>query len=270
MKIDHIYNEDCLETMKRMPDNYIDIVVTSPPYDNLRTYKDNIHKTWNESVWKAILKELSRVVKFGGVIVWVVNDATIKGSETGTSFKQALYAIECGLRLHDTMIWEKTGTPFPSQVRYNGVFEYMFVFSKGKPKTFNPLKKPNKTAGQYRRNRTFRQKDGGFSEGKELSVSEEGNRNNIWVITNGFNSSKDKCAFEHPAIFPESLAHDHIISWSNEGDLVYDPFLGSGTTAKVAKDLNRNFIGSELSKEYCEIAEARIKHWEAERKSRLL
>ena len=254
-----IYNESCLDTMSRMEDNSIDLVVTSPPYDNLRTYDNDVDQSWGETVWKPIISELSRVIADGGVIVWVVGDATIDGSETGSSFKQALYFMECGLNLYDTMIWEKTGTPFPSQVRYNGVFEYMFVFAKGKPNTFNPLKKPNKTAGQYRKSRAFRQKDGGFSEGRELTTSDEGNRNNIWIIKNGFNkSSKDKYAFDHPAIFPENLAHDHIVSWSNEGDVVYDPFLGSGTTAKMSKITKRKYIGSEINEDYFKIALKRI------------
>ena len=140
-----------------MEDNFIDLIITSPPYDNLRTYDNSVDQTWDEKTWKPIISELARVVKEGGVIVWVVGDATIDGSETGSSFKQALYFMECGLNLHDTMIWEKTGTPYPSLVRYNGIFEYMFVFSKNKPKTFNPIKKPNKTAGMFRKSANYRQ-----------------------------------------------------------------------------------------------------------------
>jgi len=258
MKINHIYNEDCLETMKRMPNNYIDLVVTSPPYDNLRTYKNAIDKNWNESVWKPIIKELSRVIKDGGVIVWVVNDATINGSETGTSFKQALYAIECGLRLHDTMIWDKgwfqAGNPF---VRYGQSIEYMFVFSKGKPKTFNPIKdRPNKKQGRTKKP-TIRHSNGGIkTQDTYITRNEYGIRKCVWEVP-PCNSNIERTG--HPAQMSEGLAHDHIISWSNENDLVYDPFMGSGTTAKVAKYLNRKFIGSELSKEYCDIAEARIK-----------
>lgn len=255
MKINHIYNENCLETMKRMPDNYIDLVVTSPPYDNLRTYKDDVDKTWNESVWKAILKELSRVIKVGGVIVWVVNDATIKGSETGTSFKQALYAIECGLRLHDTMIWDK-GYGFPRQTRYAQNFEYMFVFSKGKPKTFNPIKdRKNKNQGIIKKP-SYRLPSGEIkTHDSYITLKAYSLRYAIWAVP-PCKSNTERTG--HPAQMSEKLAHDHIFSWSNENDLVYDPFMGSGTTAKVAKDLNRNFIGSELSKEYCEIAEKRI------------
>ena len=97
---------DCLEKMQDIQDSSIDLTVTSPPYDNLRSYNGN-NALWGEHVWKAAIKDLYRVTKDGGVVVWVVGDATIKGSETGTSFKQALWAMECGFRLHDTMIYAK-------------------------------------------------------------------------------------------------------------------------------------------------------------------
>ena len=160
MELNKIYNEDCLETMARMNDNFIDLTVTSPPYDNLRTYNDNIDETWGEHVWKPIIKELFRVTKNGGIVVWVVGDATINGSETGTSFKQALYAKDIGFNLHDTMIYEKAGFSNPSNNRYHQVFEYMFIFSKGRPKTFNPLKdRKNKWNGSWG-NTSNRQKNG--------------------------------------------------------------------------------------------------------------
>ena len=254
MEINKIYNENCLNTMSRMQDNFIDLTVTSPPYDNLRTYNDNIDKSWGEHVWKPILKELYRVTKEGGVVVWVVGDATINGSETGTSFKQALYAIECGFNLHDTMIWNKGGFTAVGalKTRYAQVFEYMFIFVKGKLKTFNPLK-----------DRLNKEQTGIFSKNKRLpngsikKVVKYGKRNkygqrfNIWKLANTDRSN-------HPAIFPEKLAHDHIISWSNEGDLVYDPFMGSGTTAKMAKFNKRNYIGSEISEEYVKLTNRRI------------
>ena len=260
MEINKIYNESCLDTMKKMSDSYIDCTRTSPPYDDLRSYKDGVGDTWNFEVFKPIADELYRITKERGVIIWVVGDATIDGSETGSSFRQALYFKEIGFKLFDTMIYQKTGTPFPQKVRYNQIFEYMFVFSKGKPKTFNPILKPNVTAGAVRNSRKFRNKDGELIPGMgNKPIAEMGIDNNIWIIKNGmYKSTKDLVAFEHPAIFPEELVEKHIISWTNEGDLIYDPFMGSGTTAKGAIQLNRNYIGSEISKEYFDISEKRL------------
>lgn len=260
MKINHIYNEDCLETMKRMPDKYIDLVVTSPPYDNLRTYKNAIDKNWNESVWKPIIKELSRVIKDGGVIVWVVGDATIKGSETGTSFKQALYFKECGLNLTDTMIYQKgsNGAVGNNKIYWQS-FEYMFVFSKGFPEKINLIKDRKNKRVEKKNKGTKRIKDGELIPITKGSYGEFGRRTNIWsYLTGRGHSTLDVYAFEHPATFPEKLAQDHIISWSNEGDLVYDPFLGSGTTAKMSKINKRKYIGSEINEDYVKIALKRI------------
>ena len=252
MEVNKIYNENCLDTMARMPDGFVDLTVTSPPYDNLRIYTGEM--VWNEDVWKATIKELYRVTKQGGVVVWIVGDATIKGSETGTSFKQALYAKCCGFNLHDTMIYRKIN-PIPlTHNRYEQGFEFMFVFSKGKPKTFNPIKTPTLSAG-VKRNRSKSNKEDGSSvrNRNEITTTRENKiSGNVWSL------SVSSTRLNHPAIFPEQLANDHIISWSNYGDLVYDPFMGSGTTAKMALLNKRNYIGSEISKEYCEIAEKRI------------
>jgi site-specific DNA-methyltransferase (adenine-specific) len=240
--------------MKKLPDNCIDLTITSPPYDNLRTYKGF---EWD---FESTAKELYRITKQGGVVVWIVNDATIKGSETGTSFKQALFFKECGFNLHDTMIWEKpTFTATGSlKVRYAPVFEYMFVFSKGKPKSFNPIKdKENKHFGTVSYG-TVRTGDG---ETKRLSKACEikrfGQRHNVWHMS-PCNSSKERCG--HPAPFPEQLANDHIISWSNEGDTILDCFMGSGTTAIACMESNRKYIGFEISAEYCKMANERIKN----------
>lgn len=250
------YNEDCLVTMAQMDDNFIDLVVTSPPYDNMRTYND---LNWGPGVWRPVFKELFRVIKSGGVAVWIVGDGSIKGSETGTSFKQALHAIECGFRLHDTMIWNKGSFAFPSNGRYHQTFEYMFVFSKGKPKTFNPIK-DRKNLYLGKRGASGRYPDGTRKTATSEVVNEYGTRFNIWYHTIGGNKcTLDKVAYDHPAIFPEQLVKDHITSWSSEDDLVYDPFMGSGTTAKMAKQAKRNYIGSEISEQYCEIIEKRLK-----------
>jgi DNA modification methylase len=228
-----IYNENCLDTMARFPDEHIDLTITSPPYDNLREYNGYSFD------FEAIAKELYRITKPNGLLVWVVGDSTIEGSESGTSFRQALY-----FRLHDTMIYENNSPAYPARAngnRYTQIFEYMFVFAKGKVPNQLICDKPNKWAGH---------KD--FSGKLKNPVPDFSPRNNIWKYTTSFNGWK------HPAPFPEALAHDHIVSWSKEGDLVYDPFMGSGTTAYVARLLGRNYIGSEISKEYCEIIEQRL------------
>ena len=252
MKLNHIYQGDCVEVMRTFPEGVIDLTVTSPPYDNLRTYKGY------DFNFEEIAKELYRVTKQGGVVVWIVGDATINGSETGTSFKQALYFKEIGFNLHDTMIWNKGSFAFPSKNRYHQVFEYMFIFSKSKPNTLNPIKdRKNLYLGD--RGASGRNKDGIRNTGKSTVREEYGKRFNIWNYPiGGGHCTKDKIAYKHPAIFPEQLANDHIISWSNEGDVVLDPFMGSGTTAKMALLNNRHFIGFEISKEYCNIANERI------------
>jgi DNA modification methylase len=265
IEVNKLYNEDCLLTMANMDDNSVDMVLTSPPYDDLRTY--NKHLTGNRTEYNGysfpfeqIAQELFRVVKKGGVVIWVVGDATNKGSETGTSFRQALYFKECGFDLYDTMIYQKTGTPFPQKDRYNQIFEYMFVFSKGKPNTFNPIMKKNVTAGAVRHSRKFRNADGEMVDGfNGKPINEYGVDNNVWVMRNGmYKSTKDIVAFEHPAIFPEELAVRHVVSWTKENDLIYDPFMGSGTSAKAAIQLKRNWIGSEIDKGYCDVCEKRL------------
>lgn len=248
MEINKIYCESNLDTMAKMPDCFVDLTVTSPPYDDLRTYNGYSFP------FEEIAKELYRVTKQGGVIVWIVGDATVNGSETGTSFKQALYFKEMGFNI-DTNIYQKQNYKPVNAKRYDNVFEYIFVLSKGQPKTFNPIMvekaRVKSESGKYR------QKDGSMKTSVR-KPNELKKATNIFTYSIGGHIA-DKIAFEHPAIFPEQLCADHIISWSNEGDLVYDPFMGSGTTAKMAILNNRNYIGSEISKEYCEIAEQRIK-----------
>ena len=245
---------DCLERIKEIPDGSVDLTVTSPPYDNLRTYNGN-NEQWGGHVWKMVLEELYRITADGGVVVWVVGDATIKGSETGTSFRQALYAMECGFRLHDTMIYQ-TNKPPQTHRRYEQQWEYMFVFSKCSPKTFNPILEPSENAGQ-KRTSTMRQDGDNLSnrsaKGVVKALKQKGN---IWYLPRG--ARKCKLEVLHPATFPEQLAHDHIISWSNEGDVVFDPFTGSGTTGKMAKLAGRKFIGVEMDEVYFNTAKERI------------
>lgn len=255
MQLNKIYNENCIDTMSRMDDDFIDLTVTSPPYDMQRTYK-GFDFDINE-----VAKELFRVTKKGGVVVYVIGDQTINGSESGTSFKHALKFMEYGFNLHDTMIYEKDSISFPEKNRYSQIFEYMFVFSKGKPKTANIIKdRKNKWYGTKIITGRERQKNGSLSsKRKGNKLKEFGSRYNIWRISQGANkSSKDKIAFNHPAIFPEKLAADHIKTWSNKEDLIYDCFMGSGTTAKMSILLDRTWIGSEISKYYTSITEKRI------------
>ena len=247
MKLNHIYHGDCVDVMRTFPEGIIDLTVTSPPYDNLRTYKGY------DFNFEKIAKELYRVTKDGGVVVWVVNDATIKGSETGTSFRQALFFMDCGFNLHDTMIYEKLNPMPKNDKRYEPAFEYMFIFTKGKIKTFNPILLPCKHAGkktsgtQYTANGALKKKWGSGKPVKKTKV-----KSNIWAypVGNG--------RVGHPAIFPEQLAQDHILSWSNVGDLVFDPMCGSGTTCKMAKLNGRNYIGIDIAEEYVELARRRI------------
>ena len=249
MKAVTLWQGDCLELMKNIPDGSVDLTVTSPPYDNLRTYNGNIDQ-WNFDKFKAIAKELYRVSADGGVIVWIVSDATIKGSETGTSFRQALWFMDCGFNLHDTMIY-RTSKPPMNDRRYQQCFEYMFVFSKGRPNTFNALTERCKNAGK-KVSATYYNADGTKKERHGKSpVKETKPLENIWYIVQRPNNG-------HPAAFPEQLANDHILSWSNEGDTVLDCFMGSGTTGKMSVLNNRKFIGIELDEGYFNMAKERI------------
>jgi DNA modification methylase len=257
-----IINEDSVNSLKKLPEDSIDLTVTSPPYDDIRDYKGF---NFTETAASSIIEELYRVTKPGGVVVWVVGDATIDGSESGSSFRQALKFMEAGFKLHDTMIYEKNTSSFPAKRtgnRYTQIFEYMFVFCKGKIITANLIcDKPNKWAGHTNWGKnTNRLKNGELKETTDIKpVPEFSPRNNIWHynVGKGFNSS-DKESHNHPAIFPEKLAEDHILSWSNENDIVLDPFSGSGTTCKMAKKNNRKFIGIDISEEYCKLAESII------------
>lgn len=256
IKLNTIYQEDCLLTMGKMKDNFLDLTVTSPPYDNMRDY--NGYKL----DLRGIVKGLFRVTKKGGVVVWIVSDKTTKGSETGSSFRQALLFLEAGFRLLDTMIYAKPpkGASGNNKIYWQS-FEYMFVFTKGAPKTINLLLDRKNKESRKGDNGTKRLKNGELKKVSRGGYGEYGRRTNIWEYPVGKgHSTKDEEAFKHPAIFPESLAKDHILSWSKEGDVVYDCFMGSGTTAKMALLTNRKFIGSEVSKEYCSLAAKRIKN----------
>jgi DNA modification methylase len=236
---------DAAKVLATLPADSIDLTVTSPPYDNLRTYNGYVFD------FPAIARELYRVTKPGGVVVWVVGDATINGSETGTSFRQALYFMECGFNC-ETMIYEKPGGGAVGNNNfYWQCFEYMFVFSKGTPRAHNLIcdiktVNPGRTEFMSRRN-----KDGNGRHGRMATRKEFSRRTNVWRMNNDG-------ASDHPAPFPKFLARDHILSWSNPGDLVLDPMCGSGTTLKMAKETGRRFIGIDISEEYCTLARKRV------------
>ena len=260
METNVIYQGECSNVMQEnIPDNSIDLTVTSPPYDDLREYEGY------EFNYKPIAEQLYRVTKEGGVVVWVVGDQTIDGSETGNSFRQALYFKEIGFNLHDTMIYAKQN-PIPlTHNRYEQQFEYMFVFSKGKPKTFNPIKIETKNQGT-KRNVNYEvgatnEKNSAIRSGMERiwTVKNERIKYNIWICKIGANqTTNDKKAFNHPAIFPEKLAKDHIKSWSNEGDVILDPMCGSGTVLKQAEILKRKWIGIDIAEKYVNLSYKRV------------
>ena len=256
MKLNHIYNESNLDTMSRMPDDYVDLVVTSPPYDDLRSYEGHSQFDFTRTA-----ESLFRVLKKGGVVVWVVGDQTVNGSRTLTSFSQGLEFKSIGFRMYDVMIYRKKN-PMPTTIRYTNAFEYMFVLSKSKPKTTNFLTEKSINPGRVFVSRGNKTRDGNYSHSNNISltVKETKIKPNIWGyhIGAGHSALEGSPAFDHPAIFPEALALDHILSWSNRGDLVYDPFMGSGTTALMCVKTRRDYIGSEISAKYCEIAERRL------------
>lgn len=258
-----LYNGDCLEVMDKLIKDGIkvDLTVTSPPYDDLRTYNSTLE--WDFNIFKDIADKLYKITNDGGVLVWVIGDKTVKGSKTLNSFKQALSFQSIGFDVYDIIIYEKAGTAPPHKNRYFNSFEYMIILSKGKPKTINLIKdKLNKWGGTMTfGDVTRREKDGSLTNKSKKVINKYGVRTNIWRYSNGKGfSTKDEIAYKHPAIFPEELAKDHILSWSNEGDLVLDCFMGSGTTGKMAKLLNRNFIGIEKVEEYFNIAKERIEN----------
>lgn len=249
-----IIQGDCLDVIKEIEENSIDLILTSPPYDNLRDYNGYSFQ------FEKIAQELYRVTKQGGVVVWVVGDETIKGNETGSSFRQALHFKDCGFKLFDTMIYSKPPRgAVGSNKTYWQSFEYMFIFSKGNPKTINLIEDRKNKESRSGDNGTKRFQNGELLQLKRGGYGKLGRRRNIWEYNIGKgHSTSDEIAFKHPAIFPEKLAEDHILSWSNKGDIVLDPMCGSGTTCKMAMLNKRNYIGIEISETYCEIARNRL------------
>ena len=255
MEFNHIYHENCIDTLARLDDDLIDMTLTSPPYDDLRDYNGYHFPV------KEIANALFQKTKPGGVVIWVVGDRTVNGDETLTSFEHAFAFRAAGFKVHDTMIYAKNN-PIPSDCgkRYRQSFEYMFCFSKGQPKTFNPITEPTKSAGEKIKAFRITQRGRGNVPAEDIGrpVKKERKVSNIFSYNVGTSSSRDKIAFGHPAIFPEQLAEDQISTWTDPGDLVYDCFIGSGTTAKAAHRLGRRWLGSEISMEYVDIARKRL------------
>lgn len=250
-QINNIYCEDCVKFMDNLSDDFVDLTITSPPYDDLRNYNGY------EFDCNSIAKQLYRITKKGGIVVWVVGDRINKGNKTLTSFKQAIAFQEIGFNVHDTMIYKKKNTPFMRSNAYTNCFEFMFVFSKGTPKTFNPIKEKTVRSGMEML--VHNKKADGINKKILGKLNEEKTKTNIWEYAVGLGgTTNDKIAFNHPAVFPEKLAQDHILSWSNEGDLVFDPMCGSGTTCKMAYLNNREFLGCDISQEYINIAQERL------------
>lgn len=266
MKINEIILGDNVEVLKTFPNNSIDLTMTSPPYDFIRNYNGKITEK-NDKFngysfpFEELALQLFRVTKKGGVVVWVVNDAVKNGSKTGSSLRQCLYFKEIGFNIHDYMFYEKNGCSFPSINRYYQITEFVFILSKGKPKTVNLIKdRKNKWAGYSSwGKKTCRSGSDNLKPSKSYITPDFGVRFNIWRYNTGKDfSTKDEYAFEHPAIFPEKLARDHILSWSKVGDIVLDPFIGSGTTAKMALIHHRKFIGIDINKDFVNLSKKRI------------
>lgn len=262
--MDKLICGDSAQVLKEFPDNHFDMCLTSPPYDSIRSYSDNL-ASWSQEAFEAIATQLYRTTRNGGVVCWIVNDQYINGGRSLTSFKQALFFQSLGFKMHDCMIYQKSNFSFPSSNRYHQIYEFIFVLSKGKIKTFNPLiDRKNIYVGQKPHGK-MRTKSGDWeavSSSRKVQyegIAEFGKRHNVWrVVTGGGHVASDKLAHLHPAIFPESLARDLIYSFSNEGDTIVDPFLGSGTTAKIASQMKRHCVGIEISPEYMSIASERL------------
>lgn len=260
--LNKIYCGDSANILKEIDDNTVDLVVTSPPYSDLRHYGNTL-QGWNREKFMEIAVELYRVIKPGGVVVWVVDDKTENGSETGTSFRQALSFMDIGFNLNDTMIFLKSN-PMPQvkQPRYRQCFEYMFVFSKGKPKTFNPIMRKCVESGKHYTSTVRVINTDGDRKDINYFVSNETVGYNVWKMAVAQNKrfyDIDGKKIKHPAVFPYEIPYRHIKTWTNEGDLVLDPFVGSGTTVLAAADLKRSFIGIDYNEDYCKITEINLK-----------
>lgn len=245
------YHSDCVVFMRAMEEGSVDLTVTSPPYDELRNY-NGYHFSIED-----VAKGLFRVTKQGGIVVWVVGDKIKAGNRSLTSFRQALLFQSVGFNVHDIMVYKKLNTPFMRTNAYTNCYEFMIVLSKGSPNTFNPLK--TKTARHGLEMLPFNKGADGVNKKVLKELKPQKTRTNIWEYATGLGgTTSDRIAFKHPAVFPEKLAEDHILSWTNPGDIVFDPMCGSGTTLKMALVNGRQYLGCDISLEYVELTKQRI------------
>ena len=247
-----LVNGDCAAVLPGLPP--ADLILTSPPYDGMREYGGYNGAFDFGAIAAACVANLAP----GGVLVWVVGDQIIDGGESGTSFRQALGFKALGLTLHQTLFFEAAHyRPIDKSRALRGV-QYMFVFAKGSPMVANiPIDRPNVKAGM----RVTRS----YAPGKSLNgsrnpasdrvkrIADFGRRGPIWRYATECGSDMG-----HPAAFPYALASDHIVCWTNPGDLVIDPMVGSGTTLRAAADLGRRAIGIEINPEYCDLIRRRL------------
>ena len=253
--INSIICGDSAEVLKNFPDNSIDMVVTSPPYDGLRDYNGfslDLHK---------IGKEIYRVLKDGGIAVMVIQDATKDFAKSLTSFRTIVdWCDNVGFRLFETVIYHKNGTEGAWwKQRFRVDHEYMPIFMKGKkPQYFNkePLKIPSKHGGKVMSGSGNRRTDGTLSETVRRPINTMKCRGTVWDYLMA--GDKNPLKRKHPAVFPDKIPYDCIQCFCPEGGLVLDPFIGCGSTAVMAKVLGRNYIGIDISREYCDLAEERI------------
>ncbi len=247
---------DCVEVLKSIPDNSIDLVVTSPPYDGIRKYNGfsfNLHSTG---------KELFRVLKDGGIIAMVIQDQTKNFGKSLTSFKTIIdWCENVGFKLFETIIYKKHGAEGAWWTkRFRVDHEYIPIFLKGeRPAYFNkePLKIPSKHGGKTMTGCATRLTNGKTLKSKRVFINPMKCRGTLWDYTTCGDGTRLK--HQHPATFPDKIPVDFIRCFCPKNGIVLDPFIGSGTTALAAIQLNRNYIGIDISKEYCELAKKRIR-----------
>ena len=262
---------DAAKMLAELPDACVDLTVTSPPYDDMGADFVPIPKKgmrkYDGYQWDfmKIAKQLYRVTEDGGIVVWIVAPPTVGGSESLVVEYQKIFFRECGFKIHDTMIYRTEGLTM-NHNRYEQETEYMIVLVKGNIATFNPIMVPCKWYGRDSDRTGTRYSEHDEPGTKRRSgklrnnIHSEKIKGNVWkYVVGGGHTTKDKYTRPHPARFPEALARDHILSWSHPGDLVLDPFSGSGTTGKMAVQLGRQFLGFEISQKYCDMANRRIK-----------